>query len=309
MAFVPLPSALSVGENRFKVDIDRPGNGRDEVVNVSVNVAYRIRPDLGTLQSEKPSFQILAEVAEGTTVTIDGRKMAIAGGRGVENVDVTDACTGLASDVKTLSKQIPYVITPPSGPPEQGVVNVAVGVVPLRLDAPVAIAPAVTPGGIAPPAPHVITEGPSFVLAGQTIKGAEVLAAGRPITVHPDGSFAQVMNVSSVGATQIEVRARMPGMAPRITQIKVRRVESLEKAAKEIVSADPPPVAFAQLAASIPGAVGRAVALTGEVSDSRKQGYETVMLLEVSAASGCAAGAACTVRLVLGGDNPAKRGV
>lgn len=220
------------------------------------------------------------------------------GGRGAENVDVTEACTGLSSEVKPLTRQIPYVVTPESGPPEQGVVNVSVGIVPLHLDAPVAIAS---------PTPHVITESPSFVLAGWTMKGAEVLAAGRPIAVHADGTFAQVMNVSSVGATQIEVRARMPGMAPRLAQIKVRRVESLEKTARELSSTEPP-LPFAQLAADIPGAAGKAVALAGEVSETKKQGYETVMLVEVSAASGCPAGGSCTVRLVQGGDNPAKRG-
>jgi hypothetical protein len=297
-ALIPLPAALAVGENRFKVAIDRPGNGRDETVNVNVNVAYRIRPDLATLQSERPAFQILAEVAGKTTVTIDGRKMALSVGHGVENIDVTDDCTGLSGEVKTLSRQVPYVVTPESGPPEQGVVNIAVGIVPLRLDSPVAIT--------APP-PHVITDGPSFVLAGSTIKGAEVLAAGRPITVHPDGTFAQVMNVSSVGATQIEVRARMAGMAPRLTQIKVRRVDSLEKALHELVASDPP-VPFAQLLANIGGSVGKSVSLTGEVSEAKKQGYETVMLLDVSAASGCAGAAACTVRLVQGADNAAKRG-
>ena len=302
VALVAIPTTLSVGENRLKVAIDRPGKGRDETVGVSVNVGYRIRPDLATLQADRPSFQILAEVAGGTTVTIDGRKLAISGGRGVENVDVADVCTGLtasATEVKTLSRQVPYVVTPRDDPPEQGVVNVSVGIVPLHLDAPVALAS---------PTPRVIIEGPSFVLAGGTAKGAEVVAAGRPITVHADGTFAQVMNVSSVGATQIEVRARMQGMAPRITQIKVRRVESLEKAAHELVSAEPV-VPFAQVVANVPGAVGKAVALIGEVSDVTKQNYETVMLLEVSAASGCPAGSeSCTVRLVQGADNPVKRG-
>jgi hypothetical protein len=227
--------------------------------------------------------------------------MAISGGHAVENVDVTEACTGLAADVKTLSRQVPYVVTPADGPPEQGVVNVSVGIVPLRLDAPVAIT------SNASSAPHVITDGPSFVLAGSTMKGAEVIAAGRPIPVHPDGTFFQVMNVSSVGATQIEVRAKMPGMAPRLTQIKVRRVESLEKAARDLASTDPP-IPFAQIVSDIPAAAGKAVALAGEVSESKKQGYETVTLLEVSAASGCRAGSSCTVRLVQGGDNPAKRG-
>jgi hypothetical protein len=307
LALVPLPTALSVGENRFKVDVDRPGNGRDETVSVVVNVAYRIRPDLAALQSERPAFQIVAETAAGTSVTIDGRKLPLAAGRGAESIDVSEVCTGLANDVKTLSRQIPYTVTPADGPAEQGVVNVSVGIVPLHLDTPVAILPT-TPGAAgAVPAPHVITDGPSFVLAGWTMKGAEVLAAGRPITVHPDGSFAQVMNVSSVGATQIEVRSRMPGMAPRLAQIKVRRVDSLEKAARDFAAGEPT-VGYRDLTGNIGAAVGKAVTLTGEVADTRKQGYQTVMLLDVSAASGCPAGSACTVRLVQGLDNPAKRG-
>jgi hypothetical protein len=313
-ALVTLPTALSVGENRLKVDIDRPGNGRDETVNVSVNVAYRMRTDLATLQAEKPSFQILAEVASGTTVTIDGHKMALSAGHGVENVDVTDVCTGLSAEVKTLSRSIPYEITPDSGPPEQGALNVSVGIVPLSLDAPVAIlgaagqsAPVPLGDTPKPPAPHVVIDGPSFLLAGRTMKGAEVLAAGKPITVHPDGTFGQVMNVSSVGATQIEVRARMPGMAPRLAMIKVRRVENLDKAAREFTSSESP-LGFADVTKNVGAAVGKAVTLSGEISESKRQGYQTVMLLEVSSASGCVAGASCTVRLVQGAENPAKKG-
>ncbi|MFT3775122.1 MAG: zinc ribbon domain-containing protein [Minicystis sp.] len=304
VALVPLPAALSVGENRFRVEIDRPENGRDETVGVAVNVAYRIRPDLASLQAERPAFQIIAEAATGTTISIDGRKLPLAAGRGVESVDVTDVCTGLANDVKTLARQIPYVITPQDGPAEQGVVNVSVGIVPLHLDAPVAVMPT---GTAAAPPPHVITDGPSFVLAGWTMKGAEVLAAGRPITVHPDGSFAQVMNVSSVGSTTIEVRARMPGMAPRLSQIKVRRVDSLEKAARDFAPGEPT-VGYRDLAGNIGGAIGKAVTLAGEVAETKKQGHQTVMLLDVAASSGCPGGGACTVRLVQGGDNAAKRG-
>ena len=184
-----------------------------------------------------------------------------------------------------------YVVTPDGGNAENGVVNVSVSIVTLTLEA---------------PGPHVIIDGPSFVLAGRTMKGAEVLAAGRSIVVRPDGTFAQVMNVSSVGATQIEVRARIPGLAPRLAQIKVRRVESLEAAAKELMAGET--IGYGALAGNIAGNVGKAVAVTGEVTDIKKQGYETVMLLDVPQAQGCTTAGACTVRLVLGAESLAKKG-
>jgi hypothetical protein len=290
-ALVPLPTALSLGENRMKVAVDRPGSGRDETLGIIVNVAYRIRPDLTALQGDHPSIQVVAETAAGTTVSINGHTLPLAGGRAVENLDVTDACTGLSAESKTLTRQVPYVVTPEGGSAENGVVNVSVGIVTLTLEA---------------PGPHVIIDGPSFVLAGRTMKGAEVLAAGRAIVVRPDGTFAQVMNVSSVGATQIEVRAKIPGLAPRLAQIKVRRVDSLDAAAREFMAGET--VSYGAVAANIAGNVGKAVAVTGEVTDIKKQGYETVMLLDVPQGQGCTSAGACTVRLVLGAESPVKKG-
>lgn len=290
-ALVALPAALSLGENRMKVAIDRPGSGRDETVGVTLNVAYRIRPDLSTLQAERPAIQIIAEAATGTAITLDGKPMQLSGGRAVENVDVSEACSGLSAEPRALSRQIPYTVTTESGPPERGVINVSVGIVPLQIEA---------------PGPHVIIDGTSFVLAGRTMKGAEVLAAGRPIAVRADGTFAQVMNVSSVGATQIEVRAKLPGMAPRLSQIKVRRVDNLETAAREFAAEQP--ISYAPLAQNLAGQLGKAIAITGEVLEARKQGYATVMLLDVPRASGCPASGTCSVRLVQGADNPANKG-
>jgi hypothetical protein len=290
-ALVPLPTALLLGENRMKVVVDRPGTGRDETLGILVNVAYRIRPDLASLQADHPSIQIIAEAAAGTQIAINGRALPITGGRAVENLDVTEACTGLTGEAKTLTRQVPYAVTPADGHVENGVVNISVGIVPLQLEA---------------PGPHVIIDGPSFVLAGRTMKGAEVIAAGRPIAVRADGTFAQVMNVSSVGATQIEVRARLAGLAPRLAQIKVRRVESLETAAREFLAEGP--IGYGPLAGNIAAQVGKPVALTGEVTDIKKQGYATVMLLDIAQTQGCAAAGACTVRLVLGAESPAKKG-
>jgi hypothetical protein len=295
VAQVPLATPLSVGENRLTITIDRPGNGRDETVGVDVPLGYRIRPDLETLQGERPAIQIVVEAQPGTSVTLAGKPVALAAGRAVETVDVTEGVTGVADEVATLSRQVPYSVTPKDGAPEQGMVNVSVSVVPLHLDA---------------PGPTAVTDGKTFVLAGRSLKGAEVLAAGRPIQVKPDGTFAQVMNVSSVGATQIEVRARMANMAPRITRIDVRRVDSLETAAREFAAKAP--LGWADVAPSPAAVAGKPVLLGGEVAEVRRQSHQTVMLLDVAPSFGCKAqGAgpdACRVRLVQGADNPAKQG-
>lgn len=292
---LPLATPLSVGENPIKVAIDRPGNGRDETVGVVVPLGYRIRPDLTTLQGERPAIQIVVEAPQGTVVTLAGRPVALTAGRAVETVDVTDAVTGLADEVTPLNRQVPYSVRPKDGASEQGIVNVSVSVVPLHLDA---------------PGPTVVIDGKTFVLAGRSLKGAEVQAAGRPIQVKADGTFAQVMNVSSVGATQMEVRARMANMAPRLTRIDVRRVESLEAAARELTAKSP--LGYADIAANPEAAAGKLVLLGGEVVDARRQNHQTVMLLDVAAAFGCTSRAsgpqACHVRLVLGSDNDAKPG-
>jgi hypothetical protein len=95
-------------------------------------------------------------------------------------------------------------------------------------------------------------------------------------------------------------------MAPRLTSIKVRRVDSLEKAARDFGNGEQS-VSYPLLVTDVAGSLGKAIALTGEVAEVKKQGYQTVMLLDVASSSGCAAGS-CTVRLVQGAENPARRG-
>jgi hypothetical protein len=293
VAQIPLAAPLSVGENRMKVTVDRPGSRRDETVSIAASVAYRIRPDLSTLQGERPSIQIVVEAMAGTEVSIDGKPLPLAGGRAALAIDVADAVTGLADEPRTLSRQIPYDVRPADGPREQGVVSVSVGIVALRIDA---------------PGPSVVIDKESFVLEGRTAKGASIFAGPHPIPVRADGAFAHVMNVSSIGATQFEVRAKMEGMAPRIAKIAVRRVDRLEAAAKDFAALGP--IGWAELAAGPREQVGKPIALSGEVLEARQQGHTTLVLLAVSAASGCKAAEAtgCKVRLSLGVQSRAERG-
>lgn len=287
-AFLPLGRPLIAGDNRFKVRIDRPKGGPDETLPITVHLPYRIRPELSTLQGERPSIQVVVEAEPGARVTLDGKPIPLVGGRAVEAFDVIDACTGLTGEARSLSRQIPYVVTLKKGDVERGSVNVMVGIVPLEIDA---------------PGSSVVIDGPSFVLAGRTTKGAELIAAGKPVPVKPDGSFAHVMNVSSIGATQIEVRAKLAGMAPRLTRIKVRRVDNLETAARDFASESP--ITYAALGSDIARQAGKAIVVAGQVLEVKRENHRTTLLLDVSSSAGCKG---CSVQLVHGASNPAQPG-
>ena len=291
-ALVAMPAPLALGENRLKVSIDRPGGGRDEAVGVTVHVSYRLRPDLTGLANDKPSVHVAVEAVSGTEITIDGKPAAVKDGPAVHVIDVASDCTGPADEPATLKRRVPYVVKTEGGSREDGAVEVAVGIVPLHIDA---------------PGPRVIVEGETFVLAGRTMKGAEVLAAGKPIQVAADGTFAQRMSVSSVGATNIEVRAKAAGMAPRIVPIAVRRVEKLAAAAHEFMQDKP--LGYGGFVAMGADGAGKPAVVSGEIVEARTQNHQTIFLLDVPAKEGCPkAEAPCRVRLVHGFPNAAKAG-
>ena len=93
----------------------------------------------------------------------------------------------------------------------------------------------------------------------------------------------------------------------------MRRVDSLEVAAREFGSQSPAPVGWSALASDLQGSIGKATVLSGEVIEVRRQSHQTIVLLAVSARSGCSdggkkGGSSCHVRLVQGADNPLQRG-
>ena len=257
-AFVPI--SLPLGESKLEVVIDRPGNGKDEVASVHVHLPYRVTTDLTTLRGERPAIQVIVEAQDGTQVTLDGKSVPLVSGRAIDMLDVSDACTGESDEARTLSRKIPYIVTPPGGSAEQGTLHVSVPITTLRITAPGAA---------------VVTEKESFVLAGRTQKGVELFAGPHAIPLRADGTFAHVMNVSAVGATQISVRAQAQGMAPRIVKVDVRRVESLEQAAREVASKSP--LGLADLAADPKSKVGKTAMVSGLILEARSADQVTVL--------------------------------
>jgi len=281
-----------------RVAIDRPASGRDESVTLPVRVAYRIRPELGTLDGDKPSIQIVVDAMEGSLVTLDGEDVPLRDGRAAKSIDVSKEITGTSNDpAAQLSRKVSFTVTPPDGVEEKGAVAVTAPILPLALAA---------------PGRAVVTDRSTFVLAGQTLPGAEIVVAGRSIGVTKDGAFNQTMNVSSVGTTQVEVRARMAGRAPRIVRFGVTRVTSLETAAADFMKESP--LGYGALLDDPAAAQGKPVAISGEVVEARVQGAATLMVVQVSSPA-CKTPPApsgdktCLVRLMQGrSDLGAQRG-
>jgi hypothetical protein len=285
-AVLPLPAPLAIGDTPVRIAIDRPEGGRDETVQIPLRVAYRVRPDLSALAGDHPTLQIVVETSDDAKVELDGEPIPVRGGRAVKSIDVRDE---LADAGELLTRKVAYAVTPPDGEEERGVVSVTVSVLPLSLDA---------------PGRAVVTDQPSFLLAGRTAPGAEVVVAGRAIPVGADGSFSQHMNVSSVGTTKIEVRARASGKAPRLRHVTVQRVASLEDAVREFPSRAP--IALKDAVGDPKAAVGRAIALEGEVVERVPRAHQTILVLRPKG-DACGSASDCVVRLVQGGTVEAPR--
>jgi hypothetical protein len=141
------------------------------------------------------------------------------------------------------------------------------------------------------------------MLAGRTSHGGSVTVAGKPITVDPEGRFAQLMSVDSEGETKIIVRASLADHAPRLVQLKVRRTSDLKKVAEEFRKTAV--TDYASVAQNAQASLGLAVSLKGRVEEAKLSGHSTIVLLDVS--SGCLH-APCLARVVLGARRKLKPG-
>jgi hypothetical protein len=104
------------------------------------------------------------------------------------------------------------------------------------------------------------------------------------------------------------VRAKAAGMAPRLVRIAVRRVDSLDAAAREFITDGS--ITYPVLAANIKQQAGKPVVVAGEVAEARAQNNQTVLLLDVPSSHGCVARKpdACHVRLVQAETSSWKQG-
>jgi hypothetical protein len=228
------------------------------------------------------------EALPGSNVNIGGNAVSLdAAGRGQIAIDVAERLTGPATEVVSFEQAIAYAIQPPSGKSYSGELTVKIGVTPLILEA---------------PGTDTITDMERFMLAGRTMKAAEIWVAGASISVDPTGRFAQLMSIDSVGETKVTVRASAPGLAPRFASFRLRRVKDL-RAELETLSRSALPLS--QVASNPDARIDSPVLVRGKVEEVRVDGQRTFLI--VASEEQCD-GRFCLARLVYGGLRKVQRG-
>ncbi len=287
-ATVPLSTPLAIGDNQLAVRVERAGSSPEEV-RITVPIAYRIRADLSTLAAKPPVVTVRVEATLGTSIVVDGKVLTMdASGKGSYPVDVSEDTVGAADEPKVLDRKIPFTITPKGARTENGVVFARAPVVPLHVDAPLATT--------------VVTDA-AFVVAGSTIAGGKVTLDGHAIPVDAKGVFLHSEPLLKTGESQIELAAHIDNQAPRSVKLKIRRVASLEVAAREADAQSPLSyTAFATDASK----VGQLAVIEGEIMDIRATPGQSVYL--VANRPGCAKDAECLVRVLEAGEAKLEKG-
>jgi hypothetical protein len=240
--------ALKLGENVLAVDLVSPGGDVDSS-QIHLLVDYRVRTDLGALAGDPPAVELVVDALPGSKVLIDGAPLPLdARGHAVKRYPVP-AQAGARFEFAAR-----YRVEPPGAgggaAHEQGVegtASVSLPVASMQIDR---------------PGTDVTTDQSQVELAGAVEADAQGFVEGRPIEVR-DGRFLHRAELPEPGDYVLHVIARVPGKAPRVAELHLRRVKDLSLAAASF-QADPG-ITYAKLMQNPLTYRGQQVAFDGRV--------------------------------------------
>lgn len=266
-ATLHLQTALKVGENPIVLVLERPGRSREEIA-LSIPIEFRVRSSTEELAQETPKVSVLASVLAGTRLEVDGKVVA-ADPNGVVRFDyeVTADVTGPEASVTTLERVVPYKAVSANGTAQDGKVEIRIGVTPLIVDAPGA---------------SIVLGDKEVVLAGRTAPGAVLKIGAQTITLDPEGRFVSKQSLTS-GENSFMVRSTLKELAPRLVRVTVRRSDNLEREAA--LARSMAQTSYVEVLRAGDAAIGRSLALEGQLFDVRHDGYTSVLLVDVK--GGC----------------------
>jgi hypothetical protein len=267
-AALHLQAPLKVGENPIVLVLERPGRSREEIA-LSLPIEFRVRGSTEELAQEAPKVSVLASVRTGTKLEVDGKPVTPdAGGGSVRfDYDVTNELTGPEASVKSLQRVVPYKATPENGTAESGQVEIRIGITPLIVDAPGA---------------SIVVSETQIVIAGRTAPGSTLKIGAQSITLDPEGRFVSKQSLA-LGENSFTVRSTLKDHAPRLVKVSVRRSDNLEREAA--IARSMVQTSYQEALRLGDAAIGRSLALDGQLFDERHDGYTSVLLVDVK--GGC----------------------
>lgn len=286
-ATLPLGTPLKVGENPLVIVLERPGRSREEIA-LSIPIEFRVRGSTDELAQDSPKVSVLASALEGTKLEVDGKPVPADPGGAVRfDYEVATELTGPEAAVKTLERSVPYKATSGSGAPQAGQVEIRIGITPLIVDAPGA---------------SIVVGSGDVVIAGRTAPGATLKVGADTVSLDPEGRFVSKQALQP-GDNKFVVRATLKDHAPRLVHVSVRRSDNLEREAA--LARAMAQTSYADVLKTGDAALGRTVALEGELFDLRQDGYSSVLLIDVE--KGCRKGP-CLAKVIYGVETRLKKG-
>jgi hypothetical protein len=282
-----LPAPLKVGDNPLALGLERPGRRREQI-QLNVPVEYRVRGGTEQLAAAAPKISVVASALPGTKLVIDGKPVTLdAAGSARVDFDVAQELTGPDATLRTLQRRVSYSATPPGGAAHGGEVEIRLGVTPLVIDAPGAA---------------IVLAAAELTIAGRTAPGATLLIGNDVVPLDPAGRFAKKQALPD-GETNIVVRATLRDHAPRLVAVRVRRSKDIAREAA--LARGLAQASYAEVLRAADAASGRAVAFDGTLFDLRRDGYSSVILLDVK--NGCQPGP-CLAKLLYGTESGLTKG-
>jgi hypothetical protein len=282
-----LSAPLKVGENPLVLVLERPGRSREEIA-LSIPIEFRVRGSTDELAQEAPKLSVLASVLPTTRLEVDGKPVKAAANEIVRfDYDVSSELTGPEATVKTLERVVPYKASSPGAPPQTGQVQIRIGVTPLVVDAP----------GLS-----IVVSDKELVIAGRTVAGAALKIGAHNVTLDSEGRFVSKQPLA-LGDNSFTVRAALKDHAPRLVKLSVRRSDNLEQEATRARATAQS--SYQEIVRAPDASTGLSVWLEGQLFDLRRDGYTSVLLVDVK--NGCKK-APCLAKLLYGTEAQIEKG-
>jgi hypothetical protein len=278
-AALTLGTPLKVGENPMVLVLERPGRSREEIA-LSLPIEYRVRGSTEELAQEIPKLSVLASALSGTKLEVDGKPVTPGAETPARfDYDVSAEVTGPEATVKSLERVVPYTATSAAGAKQAGQVEIRIGVTPLIVDAPGAT---------------ITVADKELVIAGRTAPGAQLKIGTQAVGLDPEGRFVSKQALA-LGENVFTVRSTLGEHAPRLIRVVARRSESLDRDAA--LARSMAQASYQDVLKAPDSSSGLSVWLEGSLFDARRDGYSSVLLIDVK--GGCKKGP-CLAKVVYG---------